>query len=358
MKKLPKQKKVKKLYFIRANKTKFGGAEVYLSRLSQALTKDNIRHSIVNSIFPKFLPSWLRAILFNAQVCIFKKDKFYFSLERITCPDIYRAGDGVHSVFLTVENKSKLNPLHPVYLFLEKRCLQRAKRIIANSEMIKNQIIDAYNVNPAKIDIVYNGIESKELNYKNSFDRLSKEFLIKEDQPTLLYVGSGFKRKGVKEFLQIVAQLQIPDIKAFVVGKEKNIKYYQQLAIKLRIDNQIIFTGPREDVSDFYTISDIFIFPTHYEPFGNVILEAMNFKNVVFTTRQNGASEILDDFFIMNKPDDFSIINKITHLLDNKSKLKSIKKDNRTLSKQFSIERNLKETLDVVDKLTNHIHLT
>jgi len=319
----------RKLYFIRANKTKFGGAEMYLSRLSDALRKQNIDHKVINSIFPKFLPSWLRVILFNLQVCSVKGDKFYFSLDRITCPDIYRAGDGVHSVFLTVEKKSKLNPLHPVYLFLEKRCFQKAKRIIANSEMVRNQIIDTYNVNPAKIDIVYNGIESKELNYQNSFDKLSREFLIKEDQPTLLYVGSGFQRKGVREFLQIVAKLQMPNIKAFVVGKEKNIEYYQQLAIELKIDSQVIFTGPREDVNDFYTISDIFIFPTHYEPFGNVILEAMNFKNAVFTTRQNGASEILDDFFIMDKSDDFSIVTKITNLIDNMDKLESVKKERR-----------------------------
>jgi UDP-glucose:(heptosyl)LPS alpha-1,3-glucosyltransferase len=343
----------RKLYFIRANKTKFGGAEMYLSRLSDALRKQNIDHKVINSIFPNFLPSWLRVILFNLQVCSVKGDKFYFSLDRITCPDIYRAGDGVHSVFLTVEKKSKLNPLHPVYLFLEKRCFQKAKRIIANSEMVRNQIIDTYNVNPAKIDIVYNGIESKELNYQNSFDKLSREFLIKEDQPTLLYVGSGFQRKGVREFLQIVAKLQMPNIKAFVVGKEKNIEYYQQLAIELKIDSQVIFTGPREDVNDFYTISDIFIFPTHYEPFGNVILEAMNFKNAVFTTRQNGASEILDDFFIMDKSDDFSIVTKITNLIDNMDKLESVKKENRIKSQQFSIDRNLLETLKVIDEVVN-----
>ena len=344
---------MKTLYFIRANKTKFGGAEMYLSRLSDALDKQNIKHEIINSIFPKFLPSWSRAILFNFQVCLTKRNKFYFSLDRITCPDIYRAGDGVHSVFLTVEKKSKLNPLHPVYLFLEKRCFQKAKRIIANSEMVRNQIINMYNINPAKIDVVYNGIESKELNYKNSFDKLSREFLIKEDQPTLLYVGSGFQRKGVREFLQIVAKLQMPNIKAFVVGKEKNIEYYQQLAIELKIDSQVIFTGPREDVNDFYTISDIFIFPTHYEPFGNVILEAMNFKNAVFTTRQNGASEILDDFFIMDKSDDFSIVTKITNLIDNMDKLESVKKENRIKSQQFSIDRNLLETLKVIDEVVN-----
>jgi UDP-glucose:(heptosyl)LPS alpha-1,3-glucosyltransferase len=125
------------------------------------------------------------------------------------------------------------------------------------------------------------------------------------------------------------------------------------LAKKLNIDNQVIFTGPREDVDDFYTISDIFLFPTHYEPFSNVVLEAMNFENVVFTTAQNGASEILDEYFIMKQPDDFSVISKIKYLLNHHSKLKSIKEDNRLRSKQFSIEKNLKETLDLIDVVTS-----
>ncbi|HIE73018.1 MAG TPA: glycosyltransferase family 1 protein, partial [Flavobacteriales bacterium] len=172
---------MKKIHLIREKASKFGGAEVYLSRLSKALGDNDIDHQIVNSVFPKFLPSWLRIISFNLQVCLTKKNKFYFSLERIVCSDVYRAGDGVHKVFLSVENKSKLNPLHPVYLYLEKRCFNNAKRIIANSNMIKNEIINTYGIDPNKIDIVYNGIEPKKADYKHSFNKLSKEFNINKD---------------------------------------------------------------------------------------------------------------------------------------------------------------------------------
>jgi len=343
----------KKIHFIRANKTKFGGAEKYLSRLSKALAKKNIDHQVINSIFPKLLPSWLRAILFNFQVFLFKGDKFYFSLERITCPDIYRAGDGVHKAFLQVLDKSKINPLHPIYLYLEKRCFQNAKRIIANSSMVKSQIINYYSVNPDKVKVVYNGIQSKTLQYQQSFEKLSREFSITKDHSILLYVGSGFKRKGVKEFLQIISKLEKFNITAFVIGKEKNMTYYRNLAKELKINNEVVFTGPREDVDDFYSVSDIFIFPTHYEPFSNVVLEAMNFENAVFTTRQNGASEILDDYFIMDRPEDFSIVERINDLLNNQDKLQKIKHENRVKSKQFSIENNLSETLKIINEVIN-----
>ena len=345
--------KDKNLYFVRGNRTKYGGAENYLLRLSNALTNQKINHKIIYSIFPKFIPSWLRVILFNFQGCLTKKDRFYFSLDRISCPDIYRAGDGVHKVFLTIEKKSKTNLLHPIYIFLEKKCFNRAKHIIANSQMVKNDIISTYKIAPEKISVIHNGVSTKEFNYQKSFDKLSKEFLLSKDQKILLYVGSGFKRKGVKEFLNIISKLKDLDIKAFVIGKEKNIEYYQQLSRELSIDKQVIFTGARGGVDDFYTIADIFLFPTHYEPFSNVVLEAMSFENAVFTTRQNGASEILNNDFVMDNPNDFSVITRINHLLENPSKLDDIKKENRLKVKNFSIENNLQKTLKVINEVIN-----
>jgi len=342
---------VNKIYLIREKASKFGGAEVYLSRLSKTLKKNNIEHQIVNSIFPKFLPSWLRIILFNLQVCPTKKNKFYFSLERIVCPDVYRAGDGVHKVFLSIENKSKLNPLHPIYLFLEKRCFNNTKRIIANSHMIKDEIVNAYGVDPNKIDVIYNGVESKKIVYQDSFDRLSKEFGLDKDVPILLYVGSGFKRKGVKEFLEIIARLENKNIKAFVIGKEKNIKYYKQLSRDLKVDKKVVFTGARQDVDDFYTISDVFLFPTRYEPFSNVVLEAMSFNNAVFTTMQNGAHEVLENEFIMSDSQDFSVVKKIDRLLANTNDLNDIKDNNKSKVDHFSIELNMKNTMNVIKGL-------
>ena len=342
---------MKGICLIREKSSKFGGAEVYLSRLAKALKVEGIKYQIVNSIFPSFLPSWLRIILFNFQVCLTKKNKLYFSLERIVCPDVYRAGDGVHKVFLNIENKSKLNPLHPIYLFLEKRCFNNAKFIIANSNMIKDEIIDTYGIRPNKIDVVYNGVESKTINHESSFKKLSKEFDIDKNSSILLYVGSGFKRKGVEEFLEIIAKLKNQSVKAFIIGKEKNLEYYQQLSKDLKIDKTVIFTGPRADVDDFYTIGDIFLFPTRYEPFSNVVLEAMSFENAVFTTRQNGAHEILTDEYLMTSSKDFSVAKKIDNLLEDAKELSDIKRENKLIASKLSIELNMQKTIEVINKV-------
>ena len=337
-----------KITFIRFSKNRFGGAEKYLYRLTKELKKQDISYEIIHSNLPKWLPSWLKIILFNIQVCLSKKNKFYFSLERVICPDIYRAGDGVHKVFVKKMNKSFLNPLHFVYIFIEKRMFKNAKKIIANSNNVKKEIIETYNIDKNKIKVIYNGIKIKE---KVPFEDIKKEFNLKNEK-IILFVGSGFERKGVKEALEIVSNIEA-NYKFIIVGKEKNIKKYKNYAKKLKIDNRVIFTGPRDDVEKFYSLADIFLFPTHYEPFSNVVLEAMNFENIVFTTSQNGASEIIPKEFIMKHPKDYSVISKIFTLLNNKDLLLKEQKRAKEISKNFTIEKNVKETLKVINE-TSH----
>lgn len=339
---------------IRANRTKFGGAEVYLSRLCEELDKLNIPYELVYSNIPKFLPSWLRVLLFNYQVCKNKtKDDIYLSLERISCPDIYRAGDGVHKVFLQIEKKSKFNPLHLVYLYLEKRCFTNSKMIIANSNMVKNEIVSTYNIDEKKIKVIYNGFPLEKFDKEKSKENLEKEFSFNLKEKIILYVGSGFKRKGVKEFLEILSKLKNKNFRAFIIGKEKKMDSYKILAKNLGLENKVVFTGARSDVKDFYTMSDIFLFPTRYEPFSNVVLEAMNYENVVITTKQNGASEILSNEYTMNSSEDFSIVEKIDKLLINDLEIEKVKKDNLEIIQNFSIEKNVQQTLKVINEIIN-----
>ncbi len=338
---------MKKISFIRQKYTSFGGAEKYLKRLTNKLNEKDIEYEIIHSNLPKWLPSWLKAILFNKQICKNKKNKFYFSLDRITCPDIYRAGDGVHKEFLKTK-KFSLNPLHLTYLYIEKRCFINTKKIIANSNLVKKQIISNYKISPLKINVIYNGIKIKNFNKKEAKEKLKKEFKI-DDEKIILFVGSGFKRKGVKEFLEIISKIDM-DFKAFIIGKEKNIKKYKDLTNSLNLEKKAIFTGPRKDVDIFYSASDIFLFPTHYEPFSNVVLEAMSFENVTFTTHQNGASEILPKEFVMKNPQDFDIVLKIKKLLMSNEYLKEIQKGMREISKNFTIEKNAKKTIEVINE--------
>ncbi len=351
----------KKIIFLRSIHTTFGGAEVFLSRLTQALTQKNIAFEIWHSSAPKFLPSWIKAWWFNFETSFkknwFKKNKnlFYFSLDRISSADIYRAGDGVHKAYLKTKNFS-LNPLHISYLILEKLCFKNSQKIIANSQKTKQEIIKFYKINPEKIVIIPNGLLFSEIpinSLKNPEqalrikDKIAQEFKINAQLPFILFVGSGFKRKGLGQFLKIIAQIKTP-FHAFILGKEKNLNFYQKLAADLNISHQITFTGQRKDVADFYLASRLFIYPPAYEPFSNVILEAMAHGCVAFTNDHNGAAEILPpEFNLTQNPNSIFFINS---LLENPVLLSKAQTLQCSIAQQYSIEKTADQTLDLILK--------
>jgi len=345
---------MKKITFVRRQDIKSGGAENYLRRLINELKKREIELEIVDLDQPKWLPSWLKLPLYNYQACKAKKNRCYFSNDRLSCLDIHRAGGGTHKSFLKVKGFS-LNPLHLVYLWLEKKTFDKTKKIIAVSRMVKRDIIRDYKVAPENIEVIYNGINIPE-DDKESINlikkELCKEFDINIKQKIILYVGSGFKRKGVAEFLEILSKID-KDFIAFVVGKEKKLKKYKELAKSLGLEERVIFTGVREDADKFYKSSDIFLFPTHYEPFGNVILEAMSFFNVVITTKQCGAGEIIEDSPIMETPKDYKIVEFIQEVLDDSKKMESIKIKNRKTAEKYSIQKNVDKTIELIKKVQN-----
>ncbi|HLD16490.1 MAG TPA: glycosyltransferase, partial [Coxiellaceae bacterium] len=186
---------------VRLEDTPYGGAENYLRRLSAVLTQRQIAHEALHSKAPRWLASWIRILWFNYQTKRWKKDQFYFSLARITCPDIYRAGDGVHRVYMKIKGATWWpNPLHFIYCMLEKRCFEHAKKIIANSQMVKQQIIETYHTAPEKISVVYNGIDWPTVDETTRRKVLRASLYIPLDKKVILFAGCDFRRKGLDSF--------------------------------------------------------------------------------------------------------------------------------------------------------------
>lgn len=360
------------LTFVRLEDTPYGGAENYLRRLTDELNRRNISHDTLHSNAPKWMASWLKALCFNREARQKKAPgQCYFSLARIDSADIYRAGDGVHRVFMQKLGKSFLsNPLHIVNCWLEKRCFNQAKAIIANSEYVKRQIMETYGIPDHKIHVIYNGITltpnpspksgkgSQNANL-NDFPhkswipapaRMTREFGLKPGQKIMLFVGSGFKRKGADIFLKLISQLNA-NYHAFIIGKDKKLAHYQQLAKKYGIADKVTFTGQRQDIGYFYQAADILLFPTRYEPFSNVVLEALANRCVAITSDQNGAHEILPNEWVLTQKNQTEMIQYIDTLLQNDQKLMAAKQGALAIAKQYPIQRSLDETLKLIDSL-------
>lgn len=227
------------------------------------------------------------------------------SLERTLFQQVYRAGDGCHrewlarrSPFLSPGKRlvQRVSPFHRVLLWLEKRLFAgpELKRVIANSRQVRKEIIRHYQVDPSLIKVVYNGLDLGVFHPVAESERQSRRrgFGIPDEDKIILFVGSGFARKGLVYLLDAVSRLKNGPVRLWVVGKDR-VSPYQTLAQKLGIAAQVRFWGPRAEVAPFYQAADLLALPTLYDPCSNAVLEALGCGCPVLTTAANGAAEFI-----------------------------------------------------------------
>ena len=311
-----------KIGFIKKRFSLHGGAERYLETLMMEFRKagcdvhifaerwDGETGAVFHRVPSVRCASFLSALSFNYGVCraLRKVSRLdcVISLERTTCQDIYRAGEGCHAEWLEIRSayepaykraSFRINPLHLALLNLEKRLFSATGIIVANSKMVKEQIIKHYSVPAEKITIIYNGVDLDRFNPAGKEAvraGLRRELGIAHGSRMVLFVGSGFERKGLGTLVEAAARLKRDDITLVIVGSGDD-KAYSQKAAGTGFSGRVIFTGPRKDVDRFYAAADLFVLPTLYDPFSNATLEAMASGLPVITTRNNGAAEFLED---------------------------------------------------------------
>ncbi len=272
--------------------------------------------------------------------------------------DIYRAGDGCHKEWLRQRwSRSGLfgrvsvvmNPYHWLILGLERSIFssRRYRRIIAISELVRRNLIDNYRVPERDIAVIYNGVDLDRFHPDNRGrfrEGIRRQYDIPDDAFVALFVGSGFERKGVRFLLEAAEQVALP-VTVLIVGKGNADRY---AAISRR--QRVIFCGPQQRIERYYAAADAFVFPTIYEPFGNVQLEAMASGLPVITTRNSGASEIIDhgrNGFVADAPEAIdAIAGGLSALLDS-SRCTAMGKEARKTAELFTFDRYLREILEL-----------
>jgi UDP-glucose:(heptosyl)LPS alpha-1,3-glucosyltransferase len=310
--------------------------------------------------------STLRDLSFALSACrLLKKEKFDIvqSHDKTLCQDIYRAGDGCHIEWLRQRWKrtglrGKLsiafNPYHRMILLIERMIFNghRFRKVIAISELVKRNILEHYHVDEKDIEVVYNGVDLDRfspLNRDICRKEIRKRYSIPDDGFLVLFVGSGFERKGVR-FLLKAAELVASPLTVLIAGKGPERKYRHLVKRQ-----NVIFCGPQKEIHKYYSASDIFVFPAIYEPFGNVHLEALASGLPVITTSLSGAAEIIRDGvhgFVITLPEDCAAIaEKIRFLMDNPKKKETMGTNARKLAEEFSFERYTERILDLYETI-------
>lgn len=168
-----------------------------------------------------------------------------------------------------------------------RHCLYpKAKGLILQTIKARDIYLSANN--HSNIAIIGNPI--RQLNNTNSITR----------QKIVVMVGRLIKSKNQDLLIEIFSHLNKPDWRLMIVGydhmKQENMQRLKDLAIKLNVDKQVIFTGKHDNMEEIYFGSSIFAFTSSSEGFPNVIGEAMSASlPVVAFDCMAGPAEMISD---------------------------------------------------------------
>jgi UDP-glucose:(heptosyl)LPS alpha-1,3-glucosyltransferase len=113
-----------------------------------------------------------------------------------------------------------------------------------------------------------------------------------------LFVGHDFQRKGLACLIEAMGLLQKKDNRTtarLIVAGRANPTAYQRLAVKLNIEDKIVFLGGVDSIQELIAATDVAVLPTFDDPCSRFILEALAAGKPVITTLFNGATDLFMD---------------------------------------------------------------
>lgn len=315
-----------KIAIIRQRYNPFGGAERFVERALGALAGQGAEVSLITRNWDGAPGEGFRQItcdppysrLFGGRaardrsfaVCVQREMAqggydITQSHERIPGCMIFRAGDGVHAAWLAHRARilgplqrlaQKFSGFHRYMLAAEKAMFAHPalRAVICNSQMVADEIVHFYGVDRDKLHVIYNGVDTTVFHpgLADEFRAATRrESGIPETAPLLLYVGSGFERKGVPQLLAAFAALPGQTAHLAIVGADRKLKATRRDVERLGLSGRVHVLGALKDVRPWYGAADGFVLPTLYDPCPNAVLEAMACGLPVVTSTSCGARE-------------------------------------------------------------------
>lgn len=226
------------------------------------------------------------------------------SHERLLGADLFRAGDGVHAAWLDRLAKTRgalgrlalrLDPFHRDVLAVE-RAMARdpALTFVAVSKLVEREIRERLGVAAERVVRVENGVDlarfAPEALAPLRADR-RRALGVGDGEPLVLFVGSGYRRKGAAALVAALARPAMKDVRVAIVGKDRAPGRLAALAVRLGVRPRVVLAGPQEDVRPWFAAADAFALPSLYDPMPNAVLEALAAGLPVVTTPDTGAAD-------------------------------------------------------------------
>jgi glycosyltransferase involved in cell wall biosynthesis len=235
--------------------------------------------------------------------------------------------------------------------YWEKQAFRKSKIIIAVSEKVAQELVNI-DVPRSQIRVVVNGVDLQEFAPGVSS---RTELGLPENVNLALFAGDiRISRKNLDTVLH--ALVKVPELHLAVVGGTQDSPY-PAMAKALNISKRVHFLGYRRDMPQIQRASDLFVFPSRYEPFGLVVIEAMASGLPVITATTTGAADLVnpDCGIVLDDCDDVNALADAIGLLNSDRSLRQqMGKVARTIAEQHSWSTMAQTYLNIFEELITH----
>jgi alpha-maltose-1-phosphate synthase len=186
-------------------------------------------------------------------------------------------------------------------VWVEKTALEMADAVIAVSRGTKADIERLFDVDPARVPVIYNGIDLAEYHKVQSTDAL-KRHGVDPDKPFVLFVGRIARQKGIVHLVRAIQYMDLGFQVVLCAGAPDTPEIAEEM--KRAVDQakskraDVIWIQEmldKKSVIEFYSQAAVFCCPSIYEPFGIINLEAMACKTAVVASAVGGITEVVVD---------------------------------------------------------------
>jgi glycosyltransferase involved in cell wall biosynthesis len=173
-----------------------------------------------------------------------------------------------------------------------------AWRVIVCSHFMADQMLQSFHTPSDKIDVIPNGVTIQPSPFASAAERDAfRHQFVEDGDPLVFNVGRVVFEKGVHMLLEAwpAVLAQQPGARLVIAGKGAQLDRLKARAWELGIADQVHFTGyiSDEELERLYHVADVAVFPSLYEPFGIVALEAMAAHCPVIVTQTGGLMEVV-----------------------------------------------------------------
>jgi UDP-glucose:(heptosyl)LPS alpha-1,3-glucosyltransferase len=190
-------------------------------------------------------------------------------------------------------------PRHRVMLLAETQLFRRAPSatVVAVSEGVAEDLEHYYHVPSSLIRVIPNGFSPSQCSAerRRELRPVWRERLgLSDSDIALLLVANEWHRKGLGTVLRAMDRVGDSRLQLLLVGRQEPTQY-DGLIERLGLRSRVRWFGVASDVAEYHAAADLFVMPTTYEPFGNVIVEALASGLPVITSALAGAASAVQD---------------------------------------------------------------